>query len=130
MDPQGVFCPNMDCPARGQTGQGNIGVHSQKDKRYICHVCGKTFVERRGTPLYRLQHKVELFGIGVTLLAFGCPPQAIVAAYGLDERTVTDWQTRAGQQCQAVHAQLVVSWHGTCHEEWKRNHSKKAGTGR
>lgn len=108
MDPQGIFCPNMDCPARGQTGQGNIGVHSQKDKRYICHVCGGTFVERRGTPLYRLQHEVELFGIVVTLLAFGCPCQAIVAAYALDERTVADWQARSGQHSQAVHDHLVA----------------------
>ena len=30
MDPTTTFCPNRDCPARGQTGQGNIGIHSQK----------------------------------------------------------------------------------------------------
>jgi hypothetical protein len=28
MNPQDTFCPNIDCPARGQTGKGNIGVHS------------------------------------------------------------------------------------------------------
>jgi hypothetical protein len=39
----------------------------------------------------------------VTLLAFGCPCQAIVAAFGLDERTVMDWQRRAGVHAQAVH---------------------------
>lgn len=107
MDPQGVFCPNMACLARGQTGKGNMAVHSQKEERYICHQCGHTFVARKGTPLYRLHHEVNLFVIVVTLLAFGCPPQAIVAAYGLDERTVADWQTRAGQQSQAVHTHLV-----------------------
>ena len=36
MDPTTVFCPNLACPARGQTGQGNIGIHSRKDKRFIC----------------------------------------------------------------------------------------------
>ena len=41
MNPQEIFCPNIDCPARGQIGKGNIHVHSQKDKRYICEVCGK-----------------------------------------------------------------------------------------
>lgn len=107
MDPQQVFCPNMGCPARGQTGQGNIGVHSQKDGRYICHQCGHTFVERRGTPLYRLHHEAELFILVSTLCAYGCPPQAIVAAYGLNERTVADWQARAGQHSQTVHAHLV-----------------------
>ena len=43
----------------------------------------------------------------VTLLAYGCPTQAIVHAYGLDERTVADWQKRAGEQCQRVHQAIV-----------------------
>ena len=32
MDPTTVFCPNLACPARGQTGQGNIGIHSRKEQ--------------------------------------------------------------------------------------------------
>lgn len=43
----------------------------------------------------------------VTLLAYGCPIQAIVHAYGLDERTITDWQKRAGHHCQRVHEAIV-----------------------
>ncbi len=43
MDPTTVFCPNRHCHARGQTGQGNIGIHSQKEQRFICHACHKTF---------------------------------------------------------------------------------------
>jgi hypothetical protein len=43
----------------------------------------------------------------VTLLAYGCPVQAIVAAFGLDERTVARWQARAGEQCRRVHEHLV-----------------------
>ena len=45
--------------------------------------------------------------IVVTLLAFGCPVQAIVQAYGLDERTVALWRDRAGKQCQRVHQALI-----------------------
>jgi hypothetical protein len=30
-----------------------------------------------------------------------------VAAFGLDERTVADWQRRAGQHCQRLHEHLV-----------------------
>jgi len=47
----------------------------------------------------------------VTLLAYGCPTQAIVHAYGLDERTVADWQKRAGKQCQRVHHAIVEQGH-------------------
>ena len=45
--------------------------------------------------------------IVVTLLAFGCPVQAIVQADGLDERTVASWRDRAGKQCQRVHQAIV-----------------------
>lgn len=43
----------------------------------------------------------------VTLLAYGCPVQAIVAAFELDERTVARWQREAGSQCRRVHEHLV-----------------------
>ena len=107
MDPQGVFCPNPACPARGQANQGNIGMHSQKEQCFICKQCGQTFAARKGTPFYRLRECQEVVTVVVTLLAHGCPLQAIVAAFGLDERTVADWQRRAGQHCQRVHEHLV-----------------------
>lgn len=107
VDPQHAFCPNPECPARGQSGQGNIGVHSQKEQRYICHVCQQTFVARKGTAYYRLRTATETVTLVVTLLAYGCPVQAIVVAFGLDERTVQDWQVRAGQHCERVHTHLV-----------------------
>lgn len=113
-EPQKVFCPNLDCPARGHTGTGNIGIHSRKQKRYICRQCHKTFAETKGTAFYRLRTAADLVSIVVTLLAHGCPVQAVVAAYGLDERTVSDppqrisnWQARAGTQGQAVQQHLV-----------------------
>lgn len=43
----------------------------------------------------------------VTLLAHGCPVPAIVAAFGLDERTVSSWCRRAGEQCRGVHEATV-----------------------
>jgi transposase-like protein len=109
MNPQALFCPNMDCPARGQSGKGNIQVHSQKDKRCLCQVCGQTFTTTKGTIFYRLRHASELVIQVLVLLAYGCPIQAIVKAFGLDERTVRDWQARAGKHCQQVHEHLVES---------------------
>jgi IS1 family transposase len=43
----------------------------------------------------------------MTLMAHGCPLQAIVVAFGYDERTVACWLARAGVQGQAVQAHLV-----------------------
>jgi len=107
MDPQQVFCPQTDCPARGQSGKGNIGVHSQKEKRFICRACQQTFSARQGTAFFRLRTAEELVTVVVTLLSHGCPPQAAVVAFGLDERTVQAWHARAGQQTRQVHAHLV-----------------------
>jgi transposase-like protein len=107
MDPQTAFCHNSACPASGQVGKGNISVHSQQERRYICNVCGKTFAETKGTVFYRLRTAKDVVVLVVTLLAYGCPLQAVCIAFGLDERTVLDWQARAGQHCQRVHEHLV-----------------------
>jgi transposase-like protein len=107
MDPHTQFCPNPDCPARGQRDQGNIHVHSQTERRYRCSTCGRTFAATTGTPFFRLKHSAALVTTVLTLLCHGCPLQAIVAAFGLDERTVAGWQVRAGQHCQRLHAHLI-----------------------
>lgn len=73
----------------------------------MCTQCHKTFTVTKGTVFYRLRTSAELVVTVVTLLAHGCPLQAIVAAFGLDERTVADWWARAGQQGQAVQEYLV-----------------------
>ena len=43
----------------------------------------------------------------VTLLSYGCPIQAIVHAFGLDERTVAEWQKRAGEHSEKVHHAII-----------------------
>src|SRR5207248_8032535 len=94
IDPTTTFCPNANCPARGQTGQGNIGIHSRKEQRFICHECQKTFSATKGTVFYRRRTSAETVVLVVTLLAHGCPVQAIVAAFGFDERTVAKPKSR------------------------------------
>jgi len=107
MNPQEIFCPNMACPARGQIGKGNIHIHSQKDKRCTCDVCEGTFTTSKGTIFYRLRHDPKIVMWVIILLAYGCPLQAIVKAFDLDERTVRDWHERAGKQCQSIHEHIV-----------------------
>ena len=102
-----LFCPNIDCPARGQSAQGNILVHSQKEKRRLCTVCGKSFAITKGTLFYRLQTDPKTVMCVIVLMAYGCPPQAIVKAFGYDERTVKNWWQRAGKQCEDLHEHLL-----------------------
>ena len=107
MDASHQFCPNEACSARGQKEQGTIIIHDRKRQRYRCKVCKHTFSARRGTMFEGLRKPMDLIVIVVTLLTYGCPVQAIVHAYELDERTVADWRDRAGAHCQQVHQEIV-----------------------
>src|SRR3989441_144832 len=111
MDASQVFCPNLDCIARGKSGEGNIISHGKKRARYRCKSCSKTFSAQAGTMFEGLRKPKALIVIVVTLLAYGCPIQAIVQAFGLDERTVASWRDRAGKQCQQVHEAMVQQGH-------------------
>jgi transposase-like protein len=107
MDASKQFCPNSACSARGQIRQGNICIHDRKRQRYRCRVCGRTFSAKRGTMVEGLRKPTELSVMVITLLSYGCPIQAIVHAFGLDERTVASWRDRAGQHCQRLHQAVV-----------------------
>lgn len=109
MNPHEQVCHNPQCWVYGRSDEEHIVIHSQRERRYRCKRCGKTFSATKDTPFYRLHKAHDLLTIVATLLAFGCPVQAIVAAFGLDERTVADWQRRAGRQCQQVHRHLVAA---------------------
>jgi transposase-like protein len=100
--PEFAVCPNPACGASGR-----IGVHSYTERRYKCHQCGKTFAETIGTPLYGLKHPLHVVVTVLTLLAYGCPIPAIVAAFVLDERTVADWQQKAGRHAKVLQDQVV-----------------------
>lgn len=102
MQPQNIVCPFADEPSNHK-----IGVHSQQERRYKCHICNKTFSENIGTPLYGLKTPLWVVILVVTLLAYGCPVQAIVMAFGLDERTLTSWHRKAGQHGKLVQEKLV-----------------------
>ena len=109
MDTKGVFCANPACADRGATDKGNVKVHSHKERRFRCLSCNKTFAASSGTPFYRPHKDQSLFVCVLTLLTHGCPLPAVVAAFGLDERTVADWQHKAGAHCAAVHRHHLES---------------------
>ena len=108
MNPQAVWCPKLACPARGQVGQGNIGIHSQKEQRYHCSVCDKTFGARTGTIFHRRRTDEATITQVITLVSWGCPIVAIEHAFGIQAQTVRDWLEAAGQHAEALHHDQVV----------------------
>lgn len=108
MDPSRVACPNVACPDKGMVGAGNICVHSHIERRYRCRTCRRTFAATTNTPLYRLHHPTAMLTLVLTLLLHGCPIPAIVAAFGLDERTVRAWLHKAGAHAALLHERMVA----------------------
>ena len=97
MNPQHLFCPNIDCPARGQANEGNITVHSQQEKRCQCQICGDTFAVTKGTIFYRLR----------------TDPKTMMCVAGV----AGQWLSAAGD-CQSLwlrraHGQSVVAANGS-----------------
>ena len=108
MNPHEVWCPNVACPARGQVGKGNIGIHSRKDHRYRCTVCDKTFGHRTGTLFHRRRTDEALIIQVINLVSWGCPLVALEHAFGLQPQTVRDGLEAAGRNAEAVHKDQVV----------------------
>lgn len=94
----------MTCP---QCGGRRIGIHSRPERRYICHTGHRTFAETQGTPLFGLQYPLWRVVVVLTLLAHGCPVQAITAAFYLDARTVTDGLRKAGLHGKKIQGRVV-----------------------
>ena len=106
MDPSSLSCPNLACPDKGLPGAGNVRIHSRAEARYRCRTCKRTFAATTNTPLYRLHHPAATLTLVLTLLLHGCPIAAIVAAFGVDERTVRAWLHKAGAHAALLHDQL------------------------
>ena len=107
MDPQEQCCHNSARWTYGRRGEGHITIHSHVGRRYTCERRGKTFSATKGPALYRAHKAPDEVTQGVTLLAHACPPQASVAAFGWDERTVARYQREAGAQCRRGHEHVV-----------------------
>ncbi len=95
----------MTCPQCGE--KKRLGVHSHQERRCICHACQSTFAETKGTVFYGLHYPIWVVVLVLSLLAYGCPVPAIVAAFYLDERTVAAWHSKAGQHGKRVQQQVV-----------------------
>lgn len=73
----------------------------------MCHECMKTFSATKDTLFCRLHTDATTVQLVIKLLAYGCPLQAIVKAFGFDERTVKEWWRRSGGHCRVVHGHMI-----------------------
>ena len=102
MNPGYVNCPYGE-------GCERIGIHNRKERLYKCHECNKTFSETKGTVFENLQYPCWVVVLVLKLLAYGCPVQAMVKALGIDERTIIEWQAKAGLKGRQVQEAIVCN---------------------
>jgi IS1 family transposase len=102
------FAPTGTVLQEGKAGQAILSVMEKSASDTNVKPVGRPRAAHRGTMFEGLRKAENLIVLVVTLLSYGCPRQAIVHAFGLDERTVARWQERAGQHCQKVHEDQVM----------------------
>ena len=76
-----------------------------------CKVCGRTFSERRGTPLFHLKADEETFYRTLVCLVEGNGIRGTARILGLDKDTGSAWLGKASQHGKAVSRYLMANLH-------------------
>ena len=129
--PRPYSAPIWPALPEAKQARGTLASTRGKDKRFICTQCRKTFTATKGTAFYRLRTSAETVSLVVTRMAHGCPLQAIVVAFGYDERTVTSgWREAAGRAklCRSIWSSNHVIW-GRCKPTRSASRNKAASSG-
>jgi len=106
-------CQNSSCPDYGKRGLGNLRLNgwSGKGKRIRmleCKTCGRSFSERKGTPLFG-SHLPEKEAVSILEhLAEGCGIRQTGRLVGHAKDTVNRYAKLAGQHAETLHDELVA----------------------
>ena len=103
-----LACPNPDCPAYGQRGQGNLRLHGwsgrgQRIRCLRCATCGHDFSERANTPLLGLRTSPEKLVAIAEHLADGTGARATARLCKVSLNTVLRFTQRFGGHAELFH---------------------------
>jgi len=107
-----LACPNPDCTAYGQRGQGNLRPHgwSTQDKSVRClrcTTCGQHFSERANTPRFGLRTSEQTLIAIARHLAEGVGCRATARLCGSTLNTVLRFTQRFGRHAELFHDCMV-----------------------
>src|SRR6266849_3286548 len=105
--PRRYFAPTWSARQEGKSGKARSSAMGASDPGPGARPAERRGAAKAGSLFAGLRKPTEVIVVVVTLLAYGCPVQAIVHAFELDERTVARWRDQAGRHCEQVHAALV-----------------------
>ena len=89
----------------GRTGKGT--------QRLKCKLCGRAFVENKGTIFYGLHHSPKAILECLAMLAERNSLAAIHRIKGIKEETVMDWLRKAAHHIEEIETLLISSHHLT-----------------
>jgi transposase-like protein len=107
LDRNQLCCLNPECREYGKLGAGNIGIHSNADKRYYCTACKQRFSARQGTIFYKLSTDEEKVLLALKLLAERNSLRAVSRILGCTKETVARWLKRAADHSSEVSEYLL-----------------------
>ena len=107
-----LACPNPDCTAYGQRGQGNLRPHgwSTQDRSVRClrcATCGGHFSERANTSLFGLRTSEDTLAAIALHLAEGVGCRATARLCGVSLNTVLRFTARFGRHAELFHDSQV-----------------------
>src|SRR6266849_10319958 len=105
--PRRYFAPTWSARQEGKSGKARSSAMGASDPGPGARPAERRGAAKAGSLFAGLRKPTEVIVVVVTLLAYGCPVQAIVHAFELDERTVARWRDQAGRHCEQVHHALV-----------------------
>ena len=106
-------CLNTLCPDYGKRGLENLrwGSWSGKKKRIrmvLCKTCGRSFSERKGTPLFQSHLPEEKAMDILHHLADGCGIRQTGRLTGHSKDTANRYAKKVGPHAAALHDELVA----------------------
>lgn len=111
------FCTNSDCSQYGLRNQGNIvksgtyTANGEKKQMLKCQVCKKRFSETRNTVFFHSHYKPETIRQIINCTAEGNGVRATARMLELSKDGVNKIVLKAGEHCQMVLSNLLVSLH-------------------
>jgi transposase-like protein len=112
----GTFCPFEACRDYGKEQsdqQHNIkkaGKTKKGKQRYQCKTCKHTFVETKGTILYRRRTPEEEIMETLAFVAEGVRASSLARVKGHKEDTISAWLKAAAEHVEAVEEVLMADY--------------------
>ena len=113
----GDFCPNKACADYGKRqgkDQKNIvkcGKTKAGRQRYLCHTCGSTFTETKGTVFYRRRTPDDEIIETLAFLAGGSRISSLTRVKGHKEDTILAWLRDAAKHAEVIEEESMARYH-------------------